>query len=90
MNNVTALTPGFDCVRTAWLAHETELKRFLARRSGDAALCELSDGREVPVSRRRKAEVLTRFGDSARYAVEPLVPVTAPRTRDQNARRSPT
>ena len=40
MNNVTALTPGFDCVRTAWLAHETELKRFLARRSGDAALAD--------------------------------------------------
>jgi len=75
-------------IHRSWWVHAGHVRGV--RRSGDAALCELSDGREVPVSRRRKAEVLTRFGDSARYAVEPLVPVTAPRTRDQNARRSPT
>jgi hypothetical protein len=27
----------------------------------------MSDGRDIPVSRRRKAEVIERFGDAARY-----------------------
>jgi hypothetical protein len=39
------------------------------RRRGDALLCLLSDGRELPVSRRRRTEVLARFGDAARYAI---------------------
>jgi hypothetical protein len=42
----------------------------------------LSDGREIPVSRRRKADVLARFGDSARYDVVPGEPA-------QNIRRNP-
>lgn len=46
------------------------------RRSGDGAVCILSDGREIPVSRRRKAEVLARFGDGARFDIAPA-PATA-------------
>lgn len=75
-------------IHRSWWVHAGHVRGV--RRSGDAALCELSDGREVPVSRRRKAEVLARFGDSARYSVVPLVPATSPRTPDQNARRNPT
>ena len=59
------------------------------RRSGEAASCELSDGRQVPVSRRRKAEVLARFGDGARYEI----PAATPRPSvglAQNKRLSPT
>lgn len=41
------------------------------RRSGDGAVCSLSDGREIPVSRRRKTEVLDRFGDGARFDIAP-------------------
>ena len=52
------------------------------RRQGDGAVCALSDGREVPVSRRRKADVLARFGDNARYDVATGGP-------DQNIRRRP-
>jgi len=39
------------------------------RRTAGGAVCLMSDGREVPVSRRRRAEVLARFGDGARYRV---------------------
>jgi DNA-binding LytR/AlgR family response regulator len=38
------------------------------RRTATGAVCVMSDGRNVPVSRRRKAEVLARFGDGATYA----------------------
>lgn len=37
------------------------------RSTADRTVCELSDGRVVPVSRRRKAQVIARFGDAARY-----------------------
>jgi hypothetical protein len=59
------------------------------RRSGDAASCELSDGREVPVSRRRKAEVLARFGDGARYEIPAATPPPSAGLA-QNKRLSPT
>jgi len=59
------------------------------RRSGDTAICEMSDGRQVPVSRRRKAEVLTRFGDGARYEIPPAPPPPSARPV-QNKRLSPT
>lgn len=39
------------------------------RRTATGAACLMSDGREVPVSRRRRAEVLARFGDGAQYRV---------------------
>jgi len=41
------------------------------RRTGQGAVCLMSDGREVPVSRRRRADVLARFGDGARYVIAP-------------------
>lgn len=37
------------------------------RRTATGAVCLMSDGRQVPVSRRRRAEVLARFGDGAQY-----------------------
>jgi hypothetical protein len=43
------------------------------RRTAGGAVCLMSNGRRVPVSRRRRAEVLARFGDGARY----LVPVAS-------------
>lgn len=39
------------------------------RRTASGAVCLMSDGRQVPVSRRRRAEVLGRFGDGVRYHV---------------------
>ncbi|MCA3350929.1 MAG: LytTR family transcriptional regulator [Roseomonas sp.] len=59
------------------------------RRSGDAAICDMSDGRQVPVSRRRKAEVLARFGDGARYELPPAPPQPSAGLV-QNKRLSPT
>lgn len=59
------------------------------RRSGDAAICDMSDGRQVPVSRRRKADVLARFGDGARYEMPPAAP-PASASLVQNKRLSPT
>lgn len=59
------------------------------RRSGEAASCELSDGRQVPVSRRRKAEVLARFGDGARYEIPAATPPPSAGFV-QNKRLSPT
>jgi len=46
------------------------------RRSGEGAVCILSDGREIPVSRRRKSEVLVRFGDGARFDIAPSPTIT--------------
>ena len=39
------------------------------RRTATAAVCLMSDGRQVPVSRRRRSEVLARFGDGVRYQI---------------------
>jgi len=51
-------------VHRSWWVHARHVR--IVRRRGEAAICELSNGREVPVSRRRKADVLARFGDGAR------------------------
>lgn len=56
-------------VHRSWWVHARHVRGV--RRSGDGAVCLLSDGREIPVSRRRKAEVLARFGDGARYDIAP-------------------
>lgn len=37
------------------------------RRTATGAVCLMSDGREVPVSRRKRADVLARFGDGVQY-----------------------
>jgi DNA-binding LytR/AlgR family response regulator len=46
------------------------------RRTATGAVCVMTDGRNVPVSRRRKADVLSRFGDGATYALAASEPVS--------------
>ncbi len=72
----------------SWWVHARHVRSV--RRRGDGAVCELSDGREVPVSRRRKADALARLGDAARYDGLPTVPSTSQSGPNQNARRNPT
>lgn len=74
-------------VHRSWWVSARHVRRI--RRSGEAASCELSDGREVPVSRRRKAEVLARFGDGARYEIPAATPPPSVGLA-QNTRLSPT
>lgn len=52
-------------VHRSWWVHARHVRSV--RRRADGLVCQLSDGREIPVSRRRKADVLARFGDTARY-----------------------
>jgi DNA-binding LytR/AlgR family response regulator len=59
-------------VHRSWWVHARHVR--IVRRRGEAAICELSNGREVPVSRRRKADVLARFGDGAR--LEDMAPAS--------------
>ncbi len=73
-------------VHRSWWVHARHVMRVRGR--GDVAICELSDGREVPVSRRRKAEVLARFGAGARYNTAIAAPAL-PEKPDQNTRRMP-
>ena len=76
-------------VHRSWWVHARHVRSV--RRSGAGVVCELSDGREVPVSRRRKAGVLERFGDGVRYQVtSPVAPPPSPDGLNQNTRRSPT
>lgn len=81
---------GRDGVRVhrSWWVHAQHVRTL--RRSGEAAICELSDGREVPVSRRRKAEAVARFGDRARYQEMPTASKSLPAREGQNNRRNPT
>ncbi len=79
-------------VHRSWWVHARHVRSVRGR--GDGAVCTLSDGREVPVSRRRKAEVLARFGDGASYRVAPPAQAATPATpatpdRAQNERRRP-
>jgi hypothetical protein len=55
---------GLRVHRSWWVAAEHVVS---VRRTATAAVCLMSDGREVPVSRRRRSEVIDRFGGSARY-----------------------
>jgi hypothetical protein len=61
----------------------------MVRRRGEAAICELSDGREVPVSRRRKADALARFGERVRYDVMSSPSDNIQSRSNQNPRRKP-
>ena len=59
-------------VHRSWWVNAQHVVRV--RNKSDGAACELSNGLEVPVSRRRKADVIVRFGNSARYhstSIEP-------------------
>jgi hypothetical protein len=55
---------GLRVHRSWWVARDHVVS---VRRSVAGAVCVMSDGREVPISRRRRSEVLARFGDGARY-----------------------
>jgi hypothetical protein len=75
-------------VHRSWWVHARHVR--CVRRRGDGAVCELIDGAVVPVSRRRKAEALSRFGDGARYDERPAGRTEPPGSEAQNVRRSPT
>jgi hypothetical protein len=82
-------TEGSAGVRThrSWWVSVQHITRV--RGKGDGAVCELSNGLEVPVSRRRKAKMLARFGSSATYNSESAVSVSPPPSNNQNIRRKP-
>ena len=75
-------------IHRSWWVHARHV-RTVGRR-GEAAICELSDGREVPISRRRKADAMARFGDRARYQEMPTASKSLPARDGQNNRRNPT
>jgi hypothetical protein len=75
-------------VHRSWWVHARHVRTV--RRSGEAAICELSDGREVPVSRRRKADVVARFGDRACFEDLPAASRDRQVLANQNDRRNPT
>lgn len=75
-------------VHRSWWVHADHV--VCVRRRGDGAVCELSDGTEVPVSRRRRTEILARFGDGARYDAPAQPPERAAAPEGQNVRRTPT
>ena len=72
----------------SWWVHARHV-RTVGRR-GEAAICKLSDGREVPISRRRKADAIERSGDRARYQEMPTASQSLPARDGQNNRRNPT
>ncbi len=59
------------------------------RGKGDGAVCEMSNGLEVPVSRRRKAEMLARFSNSASFNSAAIAIASPLPGSDQNIRRKP-
>lgn len=75
-------------VHRSWWVHARHVRTV--RRSGESAICELSDGREVPVSRRRKADAVARFGDRARFEDLPAASRDCQSLANQNDRRNPT
>ena len=75
-------------VHRSWWVHARHV-RTVGRR-GEVAICELSDGREVPISLRRKADAVARFGDRARYQEMPTASKSLQAREGQNNRRNPT
>lgn len=80
---------GSSGVRThrSWWVNARYIIRVRVKRSG--AVCELSNGLEVPVSRRRKADLLARFGSSADYNSEDIASTSPLTNSNQNIRRKP-
>jgi hypothetical protein len=74
-------------IHRSWWVHARHVRTV--RRRGEAAICELSDGREVPISRRRKADAMARFGDRARYQEMPTASKSLPARDGQNNLRNP-
>ena len=66
-------------IHRSWWVHAGHVRTV--RRKADGLVCQLSDGREIPVSRRRKADVLARFGDAARYETSSTSPVVTDKTK---------
>lgn len=52
-------------VHRSWWVADAHVLRL--QRQGDRLACLATGGLEVPVSRRRRAEVVARYGDAARY-----------------------
>lgn len=52
-------------VHRSWWVDARHVLRV--RNTANGTVCEMSDGRTVPVSRRRKADVVARFGEGASY-----------------------
>ena len=71
----------------AWWVNAQYVARV--RGKGDGAVCEMSNGLEVPVSRRRKAEMLARFGNSASFNSAAIAIASPLPGSDQNIRRKP-
>jgi hypothetical protein len=59
-----AAATGLRVHRSWWVATEHVVS---VRRTATGAVCVMSDGSQVPVSRRRRSEVLAQFGDGAQY-----------------------
>jgi len=66
-------------IHRSWWVHAGHVRTV--RRKADGLVCQLSNGREVPVSRRRKADVLARFGDAARYETSSASPAVTDKTK---------
>jgi hypothetical protein len=66
-------------IHRSWWVHAGHVRTV--RRKADGLVCQLSDGREIPVSRRRKADVLARFGDAARYETSSASPAVTDKTK---------
>ena len=62
-----AAATGLRVHRSWWVATDHVVS---VRRTATGAVCLMSDGRQVPVSRRRRSEVLAHFGDGAQYRCE--------------------
>ncbi|MCA3217806.1 MAG: LytTR family transcriptional regulator DNA-binding domain-containing protein [Burkholderiales bacterium] len=56
-------------VHRSWWVASSHVRKV--RRTATGAICLMSDGRAVPVSRRRRADVLARFGDGVQYRAPP-------------------
>jgi len=66
-------------IHRSWWVHAGHVRTV--RRKADGLVCQLSDGREIPVSRRRKADALARFGDAARYETSSASPAVTDKTK---------
>ncbi len=78
---------GIRTHRSWWVNAQHVLR---TRVQGDGTVCELSNGLQVPVSRRRKADVMARFGSSASYNSAAVAIASPLPGSDQNIRRKPT
>jgi hypothetical protein len=59
-----AAASGLRVHRSWWVATDHVVS---VRRTAAGAICLMSDGRKIPVSRRRRSEVLAHFGDGTFY-----------------------